>query len=173
MTVETFNQIEIANAIGMSADNFRAHLGRKGWRAIGKPGQPFTINDVMAFGLARELMLYGVEAERAFNLAVCDFAHCGDENRDPGQVYDEREHGLTFYVYSRGAPRGRCIAQGRISNAIELLLPPGCVRAENAVLIDLNALRNRLFASLSVDPRTGRRIVTDSRQADAGSKVAA
>lgn len=162
MSDRRFSGAEIAKAIGMTPDNFRAHLSRKGWRIIGggsadSGSRQFTVHDALGYALARVLMFHGLDTKTAFERAMLDFAQCAGTGRDLGDVFDVREFGRTFYVYSLGAEIGRCVAQSEITDPIELLLPPMHLKAEAAILIDLWALRARVLTALGVDPTADQR----------------
>ncbi|CDO36013.1 hypothetical protein [Novosphingobium sp. KN65.2] len=154
-----FTSAQVAEAIGMSHDNFRAHLSRKDWRIIGKE-QPengkahsFSVHDVLGYALARILTTYGIDTKTAFQRAMFDFAHTGDDERGPGEIYDSESLGLTFYVYSHGARLGECLAEKRITSVGSLLRVNARERAEAAVIVDLTAMRDRVFQALGLDSR--------------------
>ena len=154
-----FTSAQAAKAADMTNANFRAQFSRKNWRIIGKerPGNGeahlFTIFDVMAYALARRLMEYGFAPSRAFDLATMDFAHTGDEHRDPAGIYDTTTHGRTLFVASLDGAHGECVSENSISNPIELLCLKMARRQADAVLIDLTEMRERVFQSLGLDSR--------------------
>lgn len=155
----TFTSPQVAAAIGMSHDNFRAHLSRKGWRIVGKPqpdagrAQTFGMHDVLGYALARILTKYGVDTGIAFERAMLDFAHTGDESRAPGGIYNTATHGRTLYVYSHDAVLGHCLASRDIADPLEVLFSTPRGQADAAVIVDLTALRERVFQSLGLDSR--------------------
>jgi hypothetical protein len=158
LTEKQFTSAKMAEAAGMSPANFRAYLSRGLWRMIGTPaesngfGHKFSIHDALGFALARQLVDYGVEPKKAFDRAMRYFAHVGDEDREPGGVFDDTL-GYTLYAYSHETGRGGCIATKRLSDAAELLPPQPDGRGETVVLINLNRLRERVFRAFGLDAR--------------------
>lgn len=154
-----YTSSDVAEAAGMSPANFRANLSRGHWRMIGKPreangyGHLFTINDALAFALARELVNCGVDPKEAFESAVQDFAFFSDhDDRVPGEVFDPAKFGTTFFLYFPGAKRGRCTASNLERSMVDLLTPPVSHPAGSAILIDCNKLQARVYQALNFDP---------------------
>lgn len=158
-----FSSAQVAKAAGMADATFRFHLRSGKWRIIGSMGaqergrngqaHQFTIYDALGFALARELMECGVDPKEAFDRAMLDYAHSGDEGREPGGVYDITEHGVTFYVFNPGVPHGRILAQRSVNDPLEFLLPMFHNRVHRAIVIDLTSLRDRVFRALGLDAR--------------------
>ena len=154
-----FSSAQVAEAAGMSHANFRAYLTRPNrWRVIGTKGTVgkshlFTIFDCLTYALAYRLVQLGVDPAEALNRAALDFAHTGDEDRDPGGLFRYPEHGATLYVYCPGAPVGKCVGSSDINSPLELFFAPMSLAADSAVVIDLSKLRDRVFASLGLDAR--------------------
>lgn len=160
----TFSSSQVAKAAGMTPINFRAHLSRGNWRIIGNSkaaevfgkGHEFTLEDALGFALAHQLVSFGVAPKIAFERAMFDFAHTGSftnsyggDDRDPGNVFDPRTLGMTLYVYTPGAERGQCVASNKIST-IELMTLPNQSSAPSAIVINLNALRDRVLRGLGL-----------------------
>ncbi|CAN5203474.1 hypothetical protein BH10PSE13_BH10PSE13_00170 [soil metagenome] len=149
-----YTSTQVANAAGMTAVNFRAHLMRGHWRVIGakagRNGQShkFSIFDAVGYALAYQLEMSGVDPKTAFDRAMTDFAHGGNADRDAGDVMDYVRHGLTIYVYCPGAPVGECVGSKHVADAVSLFIPPMCERAERAILINMNDLRRRVELAL-------------------------
>ena len=154
-----FTSAQSAKAAVMSAANFRAQFTRGNWRIIGKerPGNGeahlFTIYDVLAYALARRLMIYGFEPAHALDIAIKDFAMASTGDRKPGGTNDPIKYGRTFFIASISGGPGQCLAENEIKNPIQLLIPPMCNRSHDAVIIDLYELRSSVFRSLGLDSR--------------------
>lgn len=165
----SFTSSQVAKAAGMSHANFRAYLSRGHWEVVGTKGAKesaragtahlFTIYDALGFALAFELVKNGVDPKIALERAMMDFAHSGDTAyqdtkaipRDPAGLFDRQTEGYTLYVYAPGTKRGRCVATNHISS-IELLIVTTSVE-DAVIVINLNRLRDRVFASLGLDAR--------------------
>src|SRR5688572_14541882 len=114
-----FNGLEAAKAAGMSNVNFRAHLSRRGWRIHSPrdvtPGV-FTLNEVLAFALARILNLHGVNSKTAFQVAMDYFT--------PGPSVGQKIAGniapnsldYTLFAYSHGESAGLSLTAKAISD---------------------------------------------------------
>jgi hypothetical protein len=159
-----FSSSQVAKAAGMTASNFRAHLARGNWRIVGGStggekaemfgqGHAFTIFDALGYALANRLIALGLAPKEAFERAMFDFAHVGDELRDPGGIFDVAKFGLTLFVYVTGAERGECIPSATITDATLLLYPPGQRRGGEAIIVCINDLREKVFRHLGLDAR--------------------
>ena len=162
-----FTSAQVAKAAGMSHAKFRAHLSRGNWTigsaskkaaALGE-GHLFSIYDALGYALANALMSMGVDAKTAFDRAMLDFAHVGDTAyqgttpimRNPGDVFPLK-HGMTIYSYVPGTARGECYATKITPDPLMFFSVNGGF-AEQAIVIQLNLLRLRVFASLGFDAR--------------------
>lgn len=154
-----FTSAQIAKAANMENANFRAYLRKGDWRIIGGErggmereanGKPhlFTVYDALGYALARVLVERGAPPAVAFETAMRDFAHAGDEARAPGDVFDVNTKGMTWFVYWPEARTGRCLAMKSIS---EFPYPTMRSGASEFWAIPLNALRSRVLASLGLD----------------------
>lgn len=159
----------------MTGPNLRVQFTRGNWRVIGKPseangfGNLFSIHDVLGVALARRLVERGIGPKLAFERATIDWAHGGL----CGELLDEREHGLTVYVFRPAEGRGEVCG---LHPGAGLPFPDlfGSAWEPDAVVINLTALCRRAFESLGLSPRQVRqRTVTDSSNLEAAQGAGA
>lgn len=152
-----FKTPNVAEAAGISHDTMRSYFKRGQWRVIGKKSeggsQPnlFSKRDAVAFAIAARLIkVGGLNPGTAFDIAVERFAHTGDHDRAPGELFNVNERGLTLLVYYPDTETARVIAEGDVPRLSDLL---GTNRneAEAATVIVLNYLVARVYAALGVE----------------------
>src|SRR5438128_6116555 len=123
-----FSSAQVATAAGMTNPTFLHYVRNHGWRPMGAGtlaesnglGHTFSIYDALGLALARQLVDHGVSPKVAFDRAMLDFAHSGDDRRPPGEVFDVRRFGRTVYAYSHGAELGECFATKETSDVMSL-----------------------------------------------------
>lgn len=157
-----FKSSEVAKAAGVPLNTFRTLFKRGQFRMIGKTDAPasahglphlFSLRDALGFAVAIELMRAGEDATRAWKIAMLDFAHTGDTVRDPGALFDAREHGSTFLLTWPGVDFGRVVSGNELqdrdhAHPILLLTPPGYQRRSTFRLTLLDDVERRVFLEL-------------------------
>lgn len=148
---------EVAKAAGVSHATMRSYFQRGQWRVIGKPaegeGLPnlFSLRDAMTFAVAARLIaVTNADPKRAFDIAALDFAHTGDEQRDPGAMFDVHQHGMTLLLYWPETQTAELKAGDNVNGLFDILNPTWNSPQETVTVIVLNYLERRVFTTLSV-----------------------
>lgn len=146
----------VAKAAGVSHGAMRSYFSRGHWRVIGAAakgeGLPnlFSLRDAMTFAVAARLIdATNASPEEAFNLAVLEFAHSGNEERGPGELFNLYDRGETLLVYWPDRRAARLAASDDIGGVYDLT-DNGTPRQEAATIIALNPIEARVFAALGV-----------------------
>jgi hypothetical protein len=154
----------VAEAAGMKPATMHSYYHRQHFRTVGNVekhranGMPdlFSLRDAIGIAVAHALIKAGASARAAFEAAMFHFAFGSAGNgRNPGELFDEREHGDTFMAFYPES--GRCQVFAVDSDAIPRrdLFPAGEEgEDEGLILIKLNGPVKRAVAALaSVDAR--------------------
>lgn len=171
-----FTTSQVADACDVKAGTLRMYFARKQFHKMGRnePGMPdyFSLRDTMHFALAARLIkVAGLPPKEAYDAAVV-WAFVGTEGpiegeivdaftpydsqnfkmeRHAGATFDEREHGLTVFVYWPEKGQGRVFKEDEILGLHSLRLRATAEQA--AILIILNDVERQVLRALGIDPR--------------------
>ena len=158
-TTARFKTSDVARAAGIPAPTFRSYFSRQQFRVIGEMskkadiyGLPnmFSLRDALGFAVAIRLISAGVEPKAAWKTAMLEYAHSGDEDRDPAAMFDIHEKGETLLVYWPDAGEGGLLPADDITSLHSVVHAPMHGSQEAAIIIVLNHVERRVFAALGV-----------------------
>lgn len=178
-STQQFRTSQVAAAAGISAGTLRSYFARKQWRQIGRQadadGHPnlFSLRDALAFAVAAKLMsVAAIDPETAFAVAVEDFAFCGDDERNPGELFDIHARGETVLLYWPAVKCASLAAGDDINDLGYIVRPPfGGQKEEAAVLLVLNHLEHAVFEALGIDRKDARTRPTIDGPTETGEQV--
>lgn len=154
--VNRFSTSEIARAAGVKPVTLRSYFRRQQWRQIGQAakgkGLPtlFSLRDALTYAVAARLVDMGVDPASAFDSAVMDFAHTGDERRNPAELFNPNEDGLTLLVYWPRLKKGRVVPADVIGSIEELVSPPfSSGTQEGTLVLVLNFIEASVMRALA------------------------
>lgn len=144
-----FTSREAAELAGINPATFRSYFKKGDFRVIGsmerkeaaKDGlaHVYSWNDVMCFAVAKALIERGATAASAFEASALHFAYSSDGIRDPGGVYDIREHGYTMLAYDHISGKSNVFASDE-SQSLFAALATFNGGAGHALFLLLNAI---------------------------------
>ncbi|MET4595769.1 hypothetical protein [Sphingomonas sp. PvP015] len=155
-----FTSSQVARAAGMSLNTFRTNFMRGHFQMVGESIAPaerhgvphhFGLRDAIGFAIVGELVRCGVGPRDAWEAAMWGFAHTGTEDRNPGELFNYGDHGMTMMLYWPATKTSRVVPMALDKMALEfgeLFMPQGYNRVNGVVVVMLDFIYKTIVATL-------------------------
>lgn len=83
------------------------------------------------------------------------FAHTGTEDRNPGELYNYGQHGISVMLYWPATKTSRVVSMALDKMALafaDLFIPQGYNRVDGVVVVMLDPIYKTIVATLEDDP---------------------